>query len=71
MELLIIYIVGVILVVSYMVIFEYFTNGFSFTNVPKKVWITDFALSFLSWLLIPFCIIVLVYALKGGKPIEK
>lgn len=61
------YIIGVLLVVAYMIIFEYLTTDRDLKKVQVKTWITDFIVSLFSWIAIPICIWVAIYAYHSRK----
>ena len=71
MSILEIYLLGVVAAAVHIIWFEYqFDHNKQLSNVTKKEWLQDAAISLFSWVAFVLAIIVTIWRFNGGKPPE-
>jgi len=71
MSILGIYLLGVVAAALHLVWFEYqFDHNKQLSNVTRKEWLQDAAISLFSWIAFVLAIIVTIWRFNGGKPTE-
>ena len=69
MSILEIYLLGVVAAAVHIIWFEYqFDHNKQLSNVTKKEWLQDAAISLFSWVAFVLAIIVTIWRFNGGKP---
>lgn len=69
MSILEIYLLGVVAAAVHIIWFEYqFDYNKQLSNVTKKEWLQDAAISLFSWVAFVLAIIVTIWRFNGGKP---
>lgn len=69
MSILGIYLLGVVVAALHLVWFEYqFDHNKRLSNVTRKEWLQDAAISLFSWVAFALAIIVTIWRFNGGKP---
>jgi uncharacterized membrane protein YbhN (UPF0104 family) len=69
MSILGIYLLGVVAAALHLVWFEYqFDHNKQLSNVTRKEWLQDAAISLFSWIAFALAIIVTIWRFNGGKP---